>query len=853
MGKSLIIAEKPSVAQDIARALGGFKKQQLNKSAGRDGEFLESDEYVLSSAVGHLLELAHPDELAGKVTGKWSFAKLPAIPGAFTLKPVAKSEPRLKLLKRLASRADVTAFINACDAGREGELIFRYIVQHAAVEKPIRRLWLQSMTPDAIRDGFAHLKDDHELRPLAAAAYCRSESDWLVGINGTRALTAFNSRNGGFQKTTVGRVQTPTLAIVVERDRKIKNFKPRDYWEVHATFGAAAGQYPGRWFDESFKKPEKENGEASDVRAERIWVENDAERIRAKCEGKPGIVTEEKKPTTQIAPQLFDLTTLQREANGRYGMSAKSTLQVAQALYERHKVLTYPRTDSRCLPEDYIPIVKATMSTLSGVAGLGPFASAVQSNGWVKPNKRIFNNAKVSDHFAIIPTQQAPHGLDQYEQKIYDLVARRFLAVFYPAARFEVTTRITRVEEEPFKSEGKVMIDPGWMAVYGKTATEEGGMTLVAVSDGEKVRTDEIEVRALQTRPPAAFTEATLLSAMEGAGKLVEDDELREAMAAKGLGTPATRATVIEGLIEEEYLRREARELHATPKAFALLDLLHAIDIVALTSPEMTGNWEYKLKQIERGEFSRESFMGEIQGVTRKIVEQARTFDEGTAEAKPIPVRGPHGEELVETLREYRSRDGAFAVRKVVGGRLIEPDELRVLVEKGFLGPLSGFRSRQGFAFSASLKLAGEGKIEFVFDNEPVNSNGERIDFTQQEPVGQCPVDGGRLYETLGAFACEHGFANPPACKFKINRKILEQEISREQAAKLLTSGKTDLLTRFISKRTRKPFSAFLVLTKEHKVEFEFPPREAKPKGKAKIAKGRATRPEKEDDEAKAA
>src|SRR2546428_3156154 len=352
MSKALIIAEKPSVATDISKALGGFKKQE---------DYYESDQYIISSAVGHLLELIVPPGVEA-VRGKWSFANLPVIPPHFDLAPIERAQARLKLLAKLIKRKDVDALINACDAGREGELIFRNIARFAKASQPIKRLWLQSMTPPAIREGFSRLRDDHEMLPLADAAMSRSEADWLIGINGTRAMTAFNSKSGGFFKTTVGRVQTPTLAIVVERDQKIRNFVPRDFWEVIGTFQADAGQYTGKWFDEKFVRPEKDGD--PELKPERFWEKEAPEAIRAKCLGKPGVVTEESKPTTQLSPLLYDLTSLQREANSRFGFSAKNTLGLAQALYERHKVLTYPRTDSRALPEDYLDTVKKTLGML---------------------------------------------------------------------------------------------------------------------------------------------------------------------------------------------------------------------------------------------------------------------------------------------------------------------------------------------------------------------------------------------------------------------------------------------------------------------------------------------------------
>src|ERR1035437_9793015 len=435
--KTLVIAEKPSVAQDIVRALtpvsGKFEKHD---------EHFENDTHVVTSAVGHLLEIQAPEAFDVK-RGKWSFAHLPVIPPHFDLKPVDKTKTRLNAVVKLAKRKDVGQLVNACDAGREGELIFRLIEQYAGgakpLGKPVSRLWLQSMTPQAIRDGFGALRTDAQMQPLADAARCRSEADWLVGINGTRAMTAFNSRDGGFFLTTVGRVQTPTLSVVVEREEQIRKFISRDYWEIHATFAAEAGDYPAKWFNPAHKKTE--DGEA---KADRVWSQREALEIAAAVRGKTASVTEESKPTTQSSPLLFDLTSLQREANGKFGFSAKTTLSIAQSLYERHKALTYPRTDSRALPEDYVPVVKKTFEMIanSPMRQLAPHARTALKGNYIHPNKRIFDNAKVSDHFAIIPTLQEPSGLSEAEQKIYGLVVRRFMAVFFPAAEYQITTRI---------------------------------------------------------------------------------------------------------------------------------------------------------------------------------------------------------------------------------------------------------------------------------------------------------------------------------------------------------------------------------------------------------------------------
>ncbi|MEW6314049.1 MAG: DNA topoisomerase III [Pseudomonadota bacterium] len=822
MGKALIIAEKPSVAADIAKALGGFTKHD---------DYFENDNYVLSSAIGHLLELSAPEEFEVK-RGKWSFAHLPVIPPHFALNPIEKTESRLKLLNKLIKRKEVDTLINACDAGREGELIFRFIVQHSGTKKPIRRLWLQSMTPAAIRDGFNHLREGAAMQPLADAATCRAESDWLVGINGTRAMTAFNSKSGGFYLTTVGRVQTPTLAVLVEREEKIKKFQPKDYWEIHATFSAKGGEYAGRWFDEKFSKKDAE----ADAKAERLWDEQRAEAIRAKCAGKTGVVSEESKPSTQLSPLLYDLTSLQRDANGRFGFSAKATLGLAQALYEKHKVLTYPRTDARALPEDYLATVKETLEAFKGTS-YATFAGNVLKQGWVKPNKRIFDNSKISDHFAIIPTTLAPKALSEPEAKLYDLVVKRFLAVFHPAAEYLVTTRITRVEGEPFKTEGKVMVNPGWLAVYGKEAQDEDTPTLAPVTPNEVVRTAAIEVQANQTKPPARFTEATLLSAMEGAGKLVSDEELREAMMEKGLGTPATRAAIIEGLITEKYVVRHGRELQPTGKAFSLLTLLKGLGIPELSSPELTGDWEYKLKQIEQGKLQRAAFMREIAEMTRHIVERAKSYEADTVPGDFATLKTPCpkcGGVIKENYKKYQCQGCDFSLWKVVAGRQFENEEIEELLTKKSVGPLQGFRSKMGRAFAAVIKLTDEFKPEFDFGQGSGADSAEAgVDFSGQQALGACPKCGARVFEHGMAYVCEKAVGPEKSCTFRSGKIILQRPIETEQMKKLLETGKTDLLQRFISKKGR-PFSAYLVRGADGKVSFEF--EERKPKAGAKKA-----------------
>jgi DNA topoisomerase-3 len=828
MSKALIIAEKPSVANDIARALGGFTKRD---------EYYESDEYVLSSAVGHLLEIAAPEEYDVK-RGKWSFANLPVIPPHFDLNPIAKSESRLKVLTKLLKRKDIDRLINACDAGREGELIFRLIAQHAKAKQPVQRLWLQSMTAGAIRDGFANLRSDADMQPLADAARCRSEADWLVGINGTRAMTAFNSKGGGFFLTTVGRVQTPTLSIVVEREEKIRRFVPRDYWEVRAEFIAAKGMYEGRWFDPKFKRVEND----PEQRDSRLWSLPAAETIVAACRGKTGTVTEEAKPSTQMSPLLFDLTSLQREANGRFGFSAKNTLGLAQALYERHKVLTYPRTDARALPEDYIPTVLDTLAMLKESNNYLPHAKRVLDKGWVKPNKRIFDNSKISDHFAIIPTLQAPKALSEPEQKLYDMVVKRFLAVFFPAAEYLVTTRITEVSGHHFKTEGKVLVEPGWLQVYGREVGGEDA-NLVPVQKDEKVNVEKVAAHGLVTKPPARYNEASLLSAMEGAGKLVEDEELREAMAAKGLGTPATRAAIIEGLLGEKYMVREGRELIPTAKAFQLMTLLRGLGVEELTAPELTGEWEHKLSQMERGNLPRDAFMQEIARMTQTIVKRAKEYDSDTIPGDYSTLETPCpncGSQVKENYRRFACTKCEFSISKIPGGRQFEIPEVEQLLKDKTIGPLSGFRSKMGRPFSAILKLSFDDeiknyKLEFDFGQDKGGEDGEPPDFSDQTPVGACPKCQARVYEHGMSYVCENSVANPKTCDFRSGKVILQQEMSREQMSKLLEEGRTDLLTNFKSSRTGRNFKAFLVKQPDGKIGFEFEKKEPKPGAKTAV------------------
>lgn len=820
--KSLVIAEKPSVAADLARALGKVPKK---------GDVFENDEYVIASAVGHLVELEMPEDIDKKKYGYWRLETLPIIPEKFGLKPIADTKDRFDLLKKCLARKDVDLVVNACDAGREGELIFTYIYQLAKSKLPVKRAWMQTMTQEGIAEAFRQLRDGAQLAGLADAARCRSESDWLIGINGTRAITKrmFGSRAGNV--ASVGRVQTPTLAIVYARELEIRNFKPRAYWRVTATFAVAKGQYDGVYQRSGFKKAENDEHD----RIDRIWEKAVAEAVLAACQGQPpAAVREEKKSSNQASPRLYDLTTLQREANNRFGLSARRTLQIAQALYERHKVITYPRTDSRALPEDYIPTCRQTLNNLTG--DLTAHAQTVLEQGWLRPNKRIFNNAQISDHFAIIPTTTEPRSLDEMEAKIYDMIARRFVATFFPAAEFDVTTRISTVAPgHDFKTEGKVLTAPGWLAVYGRSTVDEDSpdskaLPALTPADSAKAKTVNAELHAETTKPPPRYTEATLLSAMEGAGKLVEDEELAEAMKERGLGTPATRADTIDGLVNQKYIEKNQRELVPTAKAESLIQFLAAVKADALTKPNMTGEWEYKLRQMEHGKFPRDRFMTEIVEVTKGIVDRTKNFEEDAAETRVTDILSPSdGKPMVETLRAYRSQDGVVTVYKVMSGRKLEEDEIRQLVTQGEIGPLDGFVSaKTGNRFPSKIKLVddeknpGRKKAELDFGN--------KVDVSGLEPFWSDPKSGDELCEAPTNYVLRHRDGETYKELFKVGRLMCQKPITREQAIQLVSEGKTELIQGFISKKGR-PFDASLI-RQGARIAWEFPPRKPREAGK---------------------
>jgi DNA topoisomerase III len=741
--KTLIIAEKPSVGRDIATALDGvFQKRTLadldpkRKKATKDEPtFLESDDNVIAWAVGHLVQLAEPEEYDEKWK-KWRMADLPIVPpNGFKLVPRdAKSKKQLKLVETLLKRDDVDRVVNACDAGREGELIFAYLYESvfgtaptaAQAPKPVDRLWISSMTKQAIREGFDQLRPGTQLQPLESAARARSEADWLVGMNATRAAT-IRGRAWVGGVVSLGRVQTPTLAIIVRREREIQAFVPEPYWLVHASFDP---RYEGLWFD-PIKADDKDTPTGQET-----WLKEAerAEEIVDKVSGKTGTVEDvERKEQSERAPLLYDLTSLQRDANRRFGFSARRTLQAAQSLYEGKKAITYPRTSSRWLSGDLVPQLKPTAGTLVDIpeyATAAQFVLRLES----LPLARVVNDAKVDDHHAIIPTD-VEHDVSEFspdERRIFDLVARRFLAVFHPPARYARTTVVTVVEDERFRTRGKVTLEAGWRGVYGVEADADKeddpeSAELPPLEKGQQVKVVSVESEAKETRPPPRYTEATLLSAMETAGKLVDDEELREAMKERGLGTPATRAETIETLIRREYIERGGKDLMPTPKGLQVITMLEENK---LTSPELTGDWEKQLGDIEHGKGAKDDFIKGIEQFTESTVKAIEGLDKEKlrperVELGPCPRCGAEtGEIIRENAKAYgctswKSREETgcgFVIWKRVAGRTLTPEVARQLLEEGKTKEvLSGFRSRAGKPFRARLVLNDEGKVEFEF------------------------------------------------------------------------------------------------------------------------------------------
>jgi DNA topoisomerase III len=731
MSKTLVVAEKPSVARDLASTLPGSFKQSKDKT------HLEGDDHIVTWAVGHLVGLAPPDEYDPKLK-KWRFADLPILPDHFKLIPNdERAGKQLRAIHRLMAADEVDLIVNACDAGREGELIFAYVYDLAPVQKPVQRLWLSSMTKTAIREAFEHLRPAEELHSLEEAARSRSEADWLVGMNATRAAS-IRLRAAFDGAVSLGRVQTPTLALVARREEEIRAFVPEPYWLVEARFEASGERrYSGRYLG-----------------GKRLPSEQEAQAIVDAVRDQAGEITKLEKTEQREQPQLlYDLTSLQRHANSLYGFSARRTLAAAQRLYEDHKALTYPRTNARFLTGDMVPEIKPTAEHVGRGHTYEKAAQYVLDLSSL-PLGRVVNDAKVQDHHAIIPTN-SDHDLSkmgQDELKVYDLVAKRFLAVFHPEAVFERTRVETTVRENVFRTSGRRLIEAGWRAVYGELSENDraeddsgGDQLLPKLEQGEGVQTREVEWMRKETQPPRRFSDASLLGAMETAGKEVEDAELREAMKDSGIGTPATRASIIERLVDVGYIERDGRSLVATEKGIQVIRLLGEHK---LTSPELTGSWERRLRLIEHGDDTRPAFMDDIKKFTTETVEELdrlKGVQIERAKLGPCPICG---REITENRKGYScwSRDDpgcGFVIWKRKAGKSLPVsvakeliESLRVSRESGEdpgVGrtekAVTGFRSRAGRTFRAKLRLeqTDEGKWRVEFDE----------DWAKEPPAGE--------------------------------------------------------------------------------------------------------------------
>jgi DNA topoisomerase-3 len=852
LGKSLVITEKPSVAQDIAAALGGF--------TDCDG-YLESDSRVVTFAVGHLYELLPPEELDPRFK-RWTLDALPILPDEFRYRAKEGQSDRLRTIKKLLQRPDVDRVVNACDAGREGELIFREIVEQLGGTKPVERLWLQSMTEDSIRDGFARLRPGEELEGLADAAHCRARSDWLIGMNATRALTKrLKSRK---EKTawSAGRVQTPTLAMLVGRELEVLAHVPRPYWRVTASFEHAGQPFAATWFDPGFQA-----GADDEARDDRIFDLARAEAIVARGRAGEGLASETRKPSRESAPPLFDLTSLQRQGNRRFGWSARRTLSAAQRCYERHQLLTYPRTDSRCLPSDYRPTVGRALEALEGASeqgdGFEDYAAAaarLRAAG-LRNEERVFDDRGVSDHFAIIPTGRLPaEPLTGDDRRLFDLVVRRFLGAFHGPAVWERVERVTVVSGESFRTRARFLKEQGWRSVLPAGTEEDAERELPALAPGRDeasgvpVANRGAELEAEQTKPLPRITEARLLSLMENAGSQIEDEDIAAALHEKGIGTPATRADIIENLIAKGYVLRVDKALRPTVKGIRLIDTLRRIHADRLTSPELTGDIEFHLLEVEKGNRTAADFMDEIRSYACEIVDRARSFEYGDLyDANDVLGPCPRcGEPVIEMAWFYRCRevpgrppeeDCPMRFWKDTSGRYVDRNSLQALLRDGRTGPLDGFVARSGRTYRAALEIDREAwqvKVRSLGWNEGEGASDEPEYEVNPEPVGRCPVDEEcSVVETPKQFVCERtlqreelaraatgtGEELPKGCAFVLPRTVCKREITREEAAVYLRDKRTELLTEFTS-RFGRPFSATLVLKENGRHGFEFQPRE---------------------------
>lgn len=860
-GKWLIITEKPSVAGDIAKALGGFEKKS---------EYYESDAYLMTWAIGHLVELLSPEDLDPKYK-RWLLQDLPILPERFNYKPKEGQKERLDTIKSLANRQSVIGLINACDAGREGELIFRELYDFSGTQKPMRRLWLQSMTHDAIRKEFKSLREGKEYENLGDAARCRAESDWLIGMNATRAVTRrLKPKAQKGVSWSVGRVQTPTLALVVKREADILKHRPEPYWTLEGRFSTDTHEYSGQWFDPSFKRaPVDEEDVSVREREDRIFSQQQLEKILAVVQANKAkaTATETRKESKEIAPQMFDLTTLQREANRRFGMSASRTLQAAQRLYEKYKILTYPRTDSKNLPEDYVDNVMTVLKKYGDsqldVAGV---SRRILARGLLN-KERVFNDKGISDHFAIVPTGEIPSAsLEGDDRRIFELVVKRFLAAFMAPAVYAKVERITKIEDQHFRTRVSDLQEQGWREVYGKDSEDEPSLPKLNSKDSQTptpVKTEDISSQENATKPPPRLTEAKLLSLMEHCGRTVEDEDIAGALRDKGIGTPATRADIIENLIGKEYVARNGKALRATSKGMRLLDVLNRVPVDGLASVELTGEMEFSLKQMERGAKSRRDFMKEMADYTREIVEKTRGFDyeqiyskDPSLGACPSCKKGT----VYESFWGYKcnqKEECNFIIWKEKNQRYLDRSLVSDLLKNKTVGPVE-FTTLSGSSYATFLTVTEKGVLFSDEQGQPMEAlPGAEVKVLHEENLPQTFLAlPGRLIETETSYVCEFGVVaeavtaadegaandkkptrkkstktpttarkvapkKPKKLTARMPKTLCGHAVSRDEFKSFILTGMTPPITDFKSKKGR-PFAASLHLKTNGNFEFKF-------------------------------
>ncbi|WP_186646738.1 DNA topoisomerase 3 [Fluviispira vulneris] len=895
--KWLVVTEKPSVAGDLAKALGGFEKK---------GDHYESPKYYITWAVGHLLELLEPEELDPKYK-RWLLQDLPILPQEFQYKPKKGQTERLNHIKSLAKKSDVTGIINACDAGREGELIFREIYDYCGINKTFKRIWLQSMTPEAIRKEFQTLKSGHDYDNLGDAARCRAESDWLIGMNATRAVTKRLKTRNTKGVWSVGRVQTPTLALIAKRELDYLKHRPEPFFNLEGRFSTTTHEYSGLWFDPKFKKPQAAEDDESIVSREkedRIFSQQKLDEILKnfndnKSQAK---ASETRKESKEIAPQLFDLTLLQREANRKFGMPASRTLQAAQRLYEKHKLLTYPRTDSRYLPEDYVENVKNILKEFSAIpTEYSKACQKILKLGLLNKD-RVFNNKHVSDHFAIIPTGQFPsEKLDGDDARIFDLVLKRFIAAFMPHAIWAKVERITVVGEQNFRTRVQDLQEPGWREVYGLDSEEESKLPKLNEKNPEAqtpVQTEGVNPIQNATKPPPRYTEAKLLSLMEHCGKSVVDEEIAEVLKDKGIGTPATRADIIENLISKEYVSRYGKALRATSKGIRLVDVLSRIPIDILSKVDLTGEIEAGLRKMEKGQEKRSEFMQNMFDFTSTIVDKARTFEYDAIYKNDPPLgscpvckigkvnEGFWGYKCSRAgnSKEVTADQCSFIIWKEKNQRYIDRSIVEEVLQKQVVGPFEFSNSTGTSHYDEYLTISPQKGIIFCTEQGEAKESATGYDAVvlHEELLSETFLKmPGTVKVTEMAYLCEFGNlptetkeeASKPKRKSKkasgedsekkkkvtkpkkvkrlisrMPRILCGREMSLDDYKSFILTGSTPPIADFKSKKGR-PFAAALHLKENGNFEFKFVSRkallgedttESKPKKEAKKATTKA-------------